>query len=77
MYFYIVITFVGCLNKIKTSVKWNTCHLCYFFNVGDKCSSDEDELFGGRYVIHCPCEQGLSCEPTKEKDLGVVRSSVV
>lgn len=74
---YFFSTFVLYLNEKKYSVKWNTCHLYCFIYVGDSCSTDDDELFGGRYVIHCPCELGLSCKPTEEKDLGMVRSSIV
>ncbi|GIY61978.1 uncharacterized protein CDAR_78741 [Caerostris darwini] len=38
----------------------------------DESCSEEEETYGffdHKYVDHCPCASGLSCEPTEVKDL--------
>ncbi|XP_015928445.1 U1-hexatoxin-Iw1c [Parasteatoda tepidariorum] len=38
---------------------------------GDRCSVEDDRLpfHGEKYILFCPCGNGLSCEPTEVKDI--------
>ncbi|KAF8794951.1 hypothetical protein HNY73_002859 [Argiope bruennichi] len=45
---------------------------------GDSCSEDDESIgfLHEQYIGHCPCDLGLSCQPTQVKDLpfiGTVR----
>ncbi|GBM61952.1 hypothetical protein AVEN_60810-1 [Araneus ventricosus] len=65
-----------CIAKSFLSFRKGNCEK--LAQKGDSCSEDDEGIGPNneQYIGHCPCDLGLSCQPTQVKDLpfiGTVR----
>ncbi|GIX99865.1 uncharacterized protein CEXT_164401 [Caerostris extrusa] len=56
-----------CLSRGIFSFRKGDCKR--FARKGKTCSEEDDLSFVNKYDYYCPCEAGLSCEPTRVKNL--------
>ncbi|GIY61976.1 uncharacterized protein CDAR_78731 [Caerostris darwini] len=56
-----------CLSRGIFSFRKGDCKR--FARKGESCSEEDDLSFVNKYDYYCPCEAGLSCEPTRVKNL--------